>query len=109
MDQTVLFITILGMAAVTYLPRVLPFWVLSSRRLPTAMVTWLRYVPVAALSAMLVPLLLLEGDEIRLGLDNAFLWAAVPVALVAWRTRSFLASVVVGMVIVAASRCAMRP
>ena len=107
MDQAVLFVTILGMAAVTFLPRLLPFWLLTSRRLPPSLAAWLRYVPIAVLSSMLLPLLLVDGDRVDLRPDNVFLWAAAPAALVAWKTRSFLASVAVGMVIVAASRCVL--
>ena len=41
MDQTQITLTILGMGLVTYLPRLLPIWLLSARRLPPALVAWL--------------------------------------------------------------------
>ena len=50
MEQEIVFLTLLGMLAVTYVPRVLPVLMLSSRRLPPAVVAWLRYVPVAVLA-----------------------------------------------------------
>ena len=92
------------MAVVTYLPRLLPVYFLSSRSLPPLVVDWLRYVPVAVLAAMLFPSLLVQGDEIALAPGNLFLWAAFPTLLVAWKTRSLFGSVVVGMVLVAAAR-----
>jgi branched-subunit amino acid transport protein len=104
MGQDIVFLTLLGMLAVTYLPRALPVLALSSRRLPPVVVAWLRQVPVAVLAAMLFPELLVQEGQIDLGLDNLFLWAAVPAFLVAWRRRSFFATVIVGIVVVAVAR-----
>jgi branched-subunit amino acid transport protein len=104
MDQRAIFLTMLGMLVVTYLPRLLPLWLFSSRSLPPVVVSWLRYVPVAVLSAMLLPSLVLVEERVQLGFDNLYLWAAVPTFIVAWRTKSLFGSVVVGMVIVAAAR-----
>ncbi len=104
MDQTAIFLTLLGMLGVTYLPRLLPIWFLADRSLPQAVVTWLRYVPVAALSALLLPSLLIRENRLDFGGDNLFLWAAIPTFLVAWKTKSLFGAVVVGMVIVAVAR-----
>jgi branched-subunit amino acid transport protein len=100
MDQKVIFITILGMASVTYLPRLLPVYFLSSRSLPPLAVAWLRFVPVAVLAAMLFPSLLVQEHKVVLGPSNFFLWAALPTLLVAVRTRSLFSSVIVGMIVV---------
>jgi len=104
MDQKVILLTILGMAVVTYLPRLLPVYFLSSRSLPPLVVDWLRYVPVAVLAAMLFPSLLVQGDQVALAPNNIFLYAALPTLLVAWKTRSLFGSVMVGVVLVAAAR-----
>jgi branched-subunit amino acid transport protein len=104
MDQQTIFLTILGMASVTYIPRLLPVWLLSSRSLPPLVVAWLRYVPVAVLAAMLIPEILVRNSQVDLGAGNFFLWAAFPTLLVARKTRSLFGPVVVGMVAVAAAR-----
>jgi branched-subunit amino acid transport protein len=104
MDQTLIFLTILGMALVTYLPRLLPVWLLATRKLPEAAITWLRYVPAAVLSALLFPAVLVEGGRLNLAWDNLYLLAFLPTLLVAWKTRSLFGSVVVGMAIVAIVR-----
>jgi len=105
MDQEVVFLVVLGMAAVTYISRLLPVWFLSSRSLPALVTAWLGYVPVAVLAAMLAPSLLVTAEQhISLSLDNLFLWAALPTFIVAWRTRSLFGSVVAGMVVLAAAR-----
>ncbi|UCC89841.1 MAG: AzlD domain-containing protein [Anaerolineales bacterium] len=104
MDQKTIFLTILGMAVVTYIPRLLPVSLLSSRSLPPLIFDWLRYVPVAVLSAMLFPSIILQGHQVTFGLDNLFFWAAIPTLLVALKTRSLFGSVVVGMMVVAVAR-----
>ena len=104
MDQKDIFLTILGMALVTYIPRLLPVWLLSSKSLPPLVVAWLRYVPVAVLAAMLLPSIVVQDNQINLGLGNLFFWAAFPTLLVAWKKRSLFGSVVVGMVVVAVAR-----
>ena len=103
-SDTLVFIIILGMAAVTYLPRLLPVWALSSRELPPVVIRWLSFVPAAILSALLAPALLVQDGGIALNMNNLPLLAAVPTFLVAWRTKSFFGTVAVGMACVAAGR-----
>ena len=107
MDQQQIFLTILGMALVTYLPRLLPTWLLSSRSLPGWAVIWLRSVPVAVLSAMLFPELLTVAGRLHISPQNLFLLAAFPTVLVAWKTRSLFAPVLAGVALVAAARLLM--
>ncbi len=109
MDQEIVFLTILGMAFVTYMPRLMPIWLLSSKALPRFVVIWLRYVPVAVLAAMLFPALFVQDGAIDLGSDNLFFWAAFPTFVVAWKRRSLFGAVVVGMVIVAMARLVLTP
>ena len=104
MDQKIILITILGMGVVTYLPRLLPVLLLSSKTLPPLVETWLRYVPVAVLSAMLLPSLIVNDDALDFSSSNLFLWAAIPTFLVAWKTRNLFGSVIVGMAVVALAR-----
>lgn len=104
MDHTALALTIVAMGVVTYLPRLLPVWLLASRSLPKPVAAWLRYVPVAVLAAMLAPLLVVADGSIALGFDNLFLWAALPTFVVAWRRRGLVAPVLVGMAIIALAR-----
>lgn len=104
MDQRAIFLTILGMGVVTYLPRLLPVWLLSSRKLPPLLVAWLRFVPVAVLAAMLLPSLVVSDGQLDFNGSNLFLWAAFPTFVVVWKTRSLFGAVVTGMLVVAAAR-----
>ena len=105
-DQLLL---ILGMALVTYIPRVLPLLLLSSRDLNPTLMRWLEMIPPAVLAALLTPALFLQtgADEERvlfLSLDNVFLLAAIPTFVAGWLTRSFFGTVALGMAAVAALR-----
>lgn len=104
MDQKLIFLTIVGMMAVTYGPRFIPALALSSRNLPPVLVRWLGYVPTAVLSAMLFPSLVIRDGSIDLSFSNIFLWAAFPTLAVMIFTRSFFGTVAVGMASVAAAR-----
>ncbi len=103
-DQQAVFFTMIGMGLVTFLPRLLPLWLFSSRDLPPLVISWLRYVPVAVLSAMLLPSLVMPDGRIDVGFGNLFLWVAIPVFVVAWKTRNLFAPVIVGMLLVAGLR-----
>lgn len=46
---------VLGMAAVTFLPRLLPFLAISADKLPLRLRRFLEYIPYAALGALIVP------------------------------------------------------
>ena len=106
MEQTTpsVMLTLLGMALVTYLPRLLPAWFLRGRELPPFLVAWLRYVPVAVLAALLLPSLLVSDGALAFKWDNLYLWAAVPAIFTAWKTKNMFATVLVGMFVVALAR-----
>jgi len=100
----IILLTLIGMALVTIVPRVLPLLLLSTRKLPVWLRTWLEYIPVAVLAAMLFPSLLTVNGAIHVSPDNLFLWVSIPCFVVAWRTRSLLGTVGTGLIIVVAAR-----
>ena len=104
MDQTLIFWTIVGMAVVTYLPRLLPTLFLSGRSLRPVITSWLRLVPPAVLAAMLLPSLVVRDETVDLGFENLFFWAALIAFPVAWKWNSLFATVIVGMGLVALGR-----
>ncbi|MDA3791814.1 MAG: AzlD domain-containing protein [Desulfobacula sp.] len=50
-----LILIILGMAAVTYIPRLLPFLLLSNKQIPKRLDAFLKCIPVAAIGALIIP------------------------------------------------------
>jgi branched-subunit amino acid transport protein len=91
-----IWLTILGMALVTLLVRVLPLLVMRDD-LPSWLGRWLGYVPVAVFTALaLRPLAVGAGSppQIQAGVP---LLAGLAGALVAWRTGNVLATIVAGL------------
>lgn len=66
-------------------------------RLPGWISRSLRFVPVAALTAITVPELLAPSGAIDLGWQNERLLAGGLAALVAWRTNNILLTIALGM------------
>lgn len=97
MSFSAYLLLLLGMGAVTYLPRLLPLLFLSQRQLPRWLVEWLELIPVAILAALLAPSLLIDNDSNHLSLLRPEFWVAVPTFLFAIRTRSLGGTVLVGM------------
>ena len=104
MDQDLIFVTIVGMTVVTYLPRLLPVLLMSSRALPRLLEVWLSYVPSAVLAALVAPSLLVDQHKVSFATGNVFLWASIPTVIVAWKTKNLFLSVFLGMGIVAIVR-----
>ena len=104
MDQSLIFLTIAGMGAVTYLPRLLPMLLLSGRNLAPWISRWLSFVPATVLAALLAPGLVCPEGQLDFGLNNLYLLAAFPTFFVAWRFKSFFGTVATGMGLVALAR-----
>lgn len=88
---------ILGLAAGTFLLRIVPMAVLTRVAFPGWLERWLRLVPGAVLAASLAQALLVRDGRLALELTNVSLLAAVPAFVVAWRTRSVVLTMLVGM------------
>jgi branched-subunit amino acid transport protein len=88
---------IFGMFAVTFGVRY-PLLVLVGRvHLPPTVIRGLRFVPVAVLTAICVPAVLLPAGTLDLRPTNAYLIAALAAILIAWRTKHLLLTIGAGM------------
>ena len=97
MIQTHVVLLALGMGLVTYLPRWVPLFLLSGRKLPRWFTDWLDLIPVAILSALVAPELLLSGRPPQFDLLQPKLWVALPTFLFAMWTKSLGGTVLFGM------------
>lgn len=91
------FLVIAGMALATMATRIPVLWWLSLHPLSPSVARALKYVPLAVLSAIIGPIVLLSDGRLSIQLDNAPLVASLVAILVSWRTRSLLFTIVVGM------------
>jgi branched-subunit amino acid transport protein len=93
-----LWLIILGMMAVTYSVRLSVIALLGEAAMPDLLNRALRFVPPAALSAIVFPELFMPGGSFGVSTGNTRLLAGIVAALVAWRSRSALLAIGVGMV-----------
>lgn len=94
-----LWLIILGMVVVTYSVRLSVIALLGETVMPDSLHRALRYVPPAALSAIVFPAVFMPDGSLDVSLGNTRLLAGLVAALVAWRSRSALLSIAVGMVL----------
>lgn len=53
-----------GMAVVTFVPRVLPFFIIDGEKLPPVVKEWLRLLPIVIFAGMVAPPLLTDGTQL---------------------------------------------
>ncbi len=88
---------LLGMGAVTFLPRWFPVFFLSGKKLPKWFVEWLDLIPASILSALLLPSLVTTGVPRQIDLLRLEFFVAFPTFLFAIKTKSLVGTVVLGM------------
>ncbi len=100
MNDSSLFLVVIGMGAITYGLRAGSL--LLADRLPRSawLGSFLRFVPVAVLSAIIALEMFIVDGQLNLSpVANPRLLAGAVAILVAWRTRSMLATFAVGMAV----------
>lgn len=91
-------LVLIGMSLVTYIPRMLPVLGLSKVNLPNWALRFLDYIPVAVLSALLFPSIMVSGGELDITLSNPFLVASIPTMIAAYLSHNLFIPVIVGIV-----------
>ncbi len=93
------FLLIGGMFLVSYIPRLLPMLLASQVDLPRWLQKWMKYLPTALFSAILVKELFYKDSALSFSFDNYKLYAALFVALVMYKTKSIGISIVAGIIL----------
>ncbi|MBX3055807.1 MAG: AzlD domain-containing protein [Anaerolineae bacterium] len=93
------WLTIIGMGVITYGIRLAPVLLLERLELSPAVRQALKFVPVAVLSAIILPELIMPTGGVDVSLANGRLLAGLLAIFVAWRTKNVLWTIVVGMVV----------
>lgn len=96
MRNEIVFI-IIGMALVTFATRFSCVALLKQTGMPDWLERWLKHIPTAILTALIVPALVLPRGQIDISLDNHYLVAGLLAALVAYKSRNIIATLVLGM------------
>jgi Predicted membrane protein len=93
-----IWLLILGIGLATYATRLSFILFLGQAEMPTLLLRILRFVPIAVLTAIIVPQLVLPQGIIDLSLKNPRWIAGLLAAVIAWKTRNIFLTIVVGMV-----------
>ena len=92
-----IWLMIVLMGAVTYAIRLSMILFLGPAQVPPVVQRGLKYVPVAILSAIIAPEIVLSGGQVDLSWSNARWLAGIIAAAVAWRTKNVLLTIGTGM------------
>ena len=90
---------ILGMALVTFGVRYPILALVSKIQLPGSILSALKFVPPAVLSAIILPEVLISKGDLQLNFGNSELVASLAAGLIAWRTKNLLLTIVLGMLV----------
>ena len=88
---------VIGMALVTYIPRMLPVTLLSRIKIPDLLIRILKFVGPAILASLLAPAIFISDGAVNISFNNIYLLAALPTFLTAYLTKSIFTTVFLGM------------
>ena len=92
-----LVMTVALMSLVTLLLRAAPLTFLARFQFPDVVRKSLEYIPVSILSVMLVSEVFVKKGQIQINLVDPSLWAALFTFFVAFTTRNFILTVILGI------------
>jgi len=98
MSDELIWAVILGMALANFAVRFVPIAIVSRTRIPRPIMRWLSYIPVAVMGSLVAGQVILPDREVIAPWGNPYLLAAVPTAIIYYKSRSFLGSVLAGIV-----------
>lgn len=98
MSQTALILLWAACGALTFAIRYSFIALEGHYQPPSWFIRWLPFVPIAALTALTVPELLLVAGQLDIGVDNSRFWAGLLAIAVAARWRNTLLTIASGFV-----------
>ncbi len=93
-----IWLILIAAGLLTYLTRLSFIWLFERWSVPILLQRALRFVPPSVLSVIIFQGLFIQDNNLALGVGNTRLLAGVIAILVAWRTRSALLTIAVGMI-----------
>lgn len=92
-----IILIIAGMALVTFATRYSCVALLKQTGMPAWLEKWLKHIPTAILTALIMPALVLPKGQIDISFHNHYLLAGFVAALVAYKSRNIIATLMLGM------------
>lgn len=97
MSETNIWFMIIGVSAVSLLPRILPVAFLSHFEFPPLLQRWLSFVAPAVLGALTAMSILAPQGRIYINSSNIYIWVFIPTLFVAIKSRSLFLSLLTGI------------
>ncbi|MFC6673001.1 AzlD domain-containing protein [Marinobacterium aestuariivivens] len=97
MSELSLWLLFLAVGCVTFALRLSFIQFYGRLRVPSGLQRALHYVPSSVLAALVLPAVIYGGAAAPYSLENPRIWAALVAALVAWKSRNILFTLVAGM------------
>lgn len=90
---------LIGMTAVTFLPRYLPIAFSSRLQLPEVVVKALQFVPIAVLTVIIVQTSFFQQGQLHLSQDNPFLWGLTAAIVLSYLQKNMLLTITLGIAV----------
>ena len=104
MPNNEILLIIAGMAAATFFTRFACLALFSRNGVPGWMGKWLKHVPTAILTALIAPALLMPQGNLDISTGNHYLLAGCVAAVTAYKSRSVIATMTLGLAVMFALR-----
>ncbi|WP_250675131.1 AzlD domain-containing protein (plasmid) [Paraclostridium ghonii] len=98
MNNNYILLIILGMAIVTYVPRVLPLVIFSKNDMSDNVKTFLKYIPITIFSALITKDIFFSGNNLDISINNIKILAAIFVSVIAYKYKSIGLSILTGVI-----------
>ncbi|BBB90034.1 MAG TPA: AzlD domain-containing protein [Methylomusa anaerophila] len=104
MVRSEMLLIITGMAIVTFWTRYGAVALFRKTGIPAWFARWLKHVPTAILTALIVPSLLLPAGKFDLSLNNHYLLAGAVAAIIAFKYRNAMLTMALGLAVMLSLR-----
>ncbi|HBG22422.1 MAG TPA: AzlD domain-containing protein [Peptococcaceae bacterium] len=97
MDNTSIWLMIIGVSIVSLTPRIFPVAFFSRYDFPAVVKEWLSFVAPAVLGGLTAVSILAPLGVIDISIQNIYIWAFLPTIVVAVKTKNLFITLLVGI------------
>ena len=93
------WLLIIGMMALTFIPRYLPISMAGKFRIPPLLGRALEFVPIAVLTAIIAQTSLVHDGKLDISMSNPHMYALLAAVITAWITKHTFKTILVGLIV----------
>jgi branched-subunit amino acid transport protein len=97
MDDTSIWLMIIGVSIVSLTPRIFPVAFFSRYEFPAVVKEWLSFVAPAVLGGLTAISVLAPQGVIDISIQNIYIWAFLPTIIAAVKTKNLFITLLVGI------------